>query len=198
MPTYLRWCEKMWVLSACLASMWHGKCYLERKYLILYYYQDDNCNRIIHGRVFVQDPTLFTGLFTTQSQKSEYPPPPLLIQQWQQLMWQWVKDVQGDGSSWQLALVGMSTQSLPILFTDCTPQDTLPTPRSGLWPWKCSFDPHHLPPPPPPHIHTHPSHPLNHIFSSTTRLSLESFTWAVWWWPSANASYHQQQAHNKW
>ena len=111
MPTYLRWCEKMWVLSACLASsMWHGQCYLERKYLILYYYQDDNCNRIIHGRVFVQDPTLFTGLFTTQSQKSEYPPPPLC---WSSGGSSWC------GSEWKMSRVMVPLDSW--LWSACLP-----------------------------------------------------------------------------
>ena len=198
MPTYLRWCEKMWVLSACLASMWHGKCYLERKYLILYYYQDDNCNRIIHGRVFVQDPTLFTGLFTTQSQKSEYPPPPSSDPA---VAAADVAVSERCPGWWFLLTVGSGRHVYPIITHSihwlhptghpANPTVGAVTMEMFIWP----------PPPattPPPHIHTHPSHPLNHIFSSTTRLSLESFTWAVWWWPSANASYHQQQAHNKW
>ena len=121
------------------------------KYLILYYYQDDNCNRIRYGHqqivaaMFVQDPTLFTGLSTTQSQKSECPPndpppcpevlritPPLRSQH----LTLWRKDVQVD--VW--LTVAVRRFVYPIIThssTDCDPWDTMGPPAPT----------HHTPPP---------------------------------------------------
>ena len=93
--------------------------------------------------MFVQDPTLFTGLFSTESQKSDCSP-----SLWSGLTL-WRKDVQVDIWLTVGAGVGVSTQSLPILVTDCTHQDKVT--MEMLF----RFD-YLTPPAPPPHIQTPP------------------------------------------